>query len=515
MNQDFYKLFNDFVEGEKENKMNVSITENGAIGYKTTKHALLDMNFKISSYRNATAQEIVKDFKEAYKESPELALKWLFYARDVLEGAGERYLFRQIVVYLATEKLFPEHLIQYIPQYGRFDDWFVLVGTPLEEKMFDLLRQQITADILAAKQGKPYSLLAKWMPSINTSSESTRILARKCAREIGVNEKQYRKMLSKLRAGLDVVERKMTANAWSEINYEHVPSKANLIYRDAFNRHDVQRRTVYLGKVAAGEAKMQAKTLMPHEIVHQYSNGYTVKAADATLELAWANLPTKIATDASTIVVADGSGSMTSFVGNTKVTALAVAQSLAIYFAERLSEPYKNKYITFSANPQYVDLTRKQSLHDKIAEAYKHCEVADTNIEKTFDLLLQTAVRNNLTQAELPAQVLIISDMEFNEARGAGSYWGSKNNVSSENALFETIKKRWARYGYTMPKLVFWNVMSRTNTIPLTQNESGLILLSGFSPNSMKMVMTGELDPYKALVATITSKRYEPITLRK
>lgn len=512
---DFYGLLNSFLKDEAADRANTKKTENGAVGYATTKHALLDMNFKLASYRHEDDATIAADMITAYREDAEIALKWLFYARDVLQGVGERRVFRVAIHELALHNLFPAHLVKFIPEYGRFDDWFALVDTPLENTMLNLMREQIMLDMDNANHGKSYSLLAKWMPSVNTSSAATRALGHKCAVTLGLSDKQYRKMLSKLRAGLDVVERKMAANDWALINYEHVPSKANIIYRDAFNRHDVMRRTAYLGKVASGEANMNAKALMPPEVIHNYTMGcyHSVKSVDPTLELAWKNLPRDVRIDCSTIVVADGSGSMTSTIGGTKVTALDVANALAIYFAEQLTGPYKNQYITFSSHPQYVDLRHCNSLRDKIAEALRHDEVADTNIEATFDLILETARRNHLTQAQIPAQVLIISDMEFNEAQG--HYNWRTDSAIQEQRLFNIIAKKWQAAGYQMPKLVFWNVNSRTNAIPLTQNPSGLVLISGFSIGTFKMVMSGELDPYKALVKTVTTERYAPITLRE
>jgi hypothetical protein len=201
------------------------------------------------------------------------------------------------------------------------------------------------------------------------------------------------------------------------------------------------------------------------------------------------------------MVVADGSGSMTSTISGTNVSALSVANALAIYFAERAKGPYANKYITFSSRPQYVDFNGCATLRSKLAVALKHDEVASTNVEAVFDLVLKTAVQNGLKQADLPAQILILSDMEFNSAVSYG--FG--------RTLMETIAAKYARYGYKLPKLVFWNIMSRTGTIPVKENELGVSLVSGFSANIMKMVMANETDPYVQLVKLLKGKRYEVI----
>ena len=201
---------------------------------------------------------------------------------------------------------------------------------------------------------------------------------------------------------------------------------------------------------------------------------------------------------------------MTVNVGGGNVTALAVANALAIYFAERSSGQFKDNYITFSERPHLVDLSKGKNLREKIQIALKHSEVANTNIEAVFDLILTTAKKNNMEQSDLPANILIISDMEFDgcaTSNGGGRY--ARGRVDAR--LFDEIAKRYAEAGYKLPRLVFWNVNSRTNTIPIKENEAGVALVSGFSPNIAKMVMSGQTDPYECLLETLNSDRYKPI----
>ena len=501
----FYNLMHQNLKQEA-NEPYIAYTENGAAGYSTTKSALLDMNFKLSSYRNATG-DIYPDVSHAYKEDAELTLKFLFFARDILQGAGERQFFRSAIRYLAIEHKFPAHLVKYIPEYGRWDDIFVLRGTPLEKEMLTVVTAQLIKDLDNALHNKSVSLLAKWLPSINTSSAETRELAQYFAKTFHLTPRQYRKSLSALRARIDVVERKMCANKWDKIKYENVPSRANALYKDAFLAHDYERRIAFLSDVVSGKKDIKAGTLFPHDIAAKYMCsggvwGYSIGSVDVTFEELWKHLP-NIDMPESTIVVADGSGSMTSRVGNTSVSALAIANALAIYFGERGKGEYKNKYITFSERPRYVNFSRCKTLRDKLAVALQYNEIASTNIEAVFDLILNTAINNNLRADELPANILIISDMEFNEA-----------TTSRGKTLFGGIARKYAQYGYKLPKLIFWNVMSRTNVIPVNQNENGVVLVSGFSPNIMKMVMNGETDPYKSLVKTLKGERYSKITLK-
>ena len=495
--------FMNAIENELNNEM--QLTENGAVGYRTTGKKLLDLNFAVASLRSASEQTIINKFMDAYWENPVLAMKWLLYARDVREGLGERRLFRTAIKQLAQDK--PEvikSVLEFISEYGRYDDLWCLLDTKLSANVIEMIGWQLANDTLNMKAGKPISLLAKWLKSENCSSAESKRLAKIIRIGIGKSSKEYRKMLSEMRKYIDVVERKMSAKQWNEINYETVPSRANLIYNDAFLRNDEGRRREYLGKLAKGEAKINAGTLFPHDIIHKYTyNGWytSLRDYDETLEGLWKALPDTVKGAENTIVVADGSGSMTCSVGNTNVTALDVANALAIYFAERSSGEFKDKYITFSHKPQLVDFSKAQTLRDKIQIALRHNEVADTNIEATFDLILNTAVNNNMSQEDMPKNILIISDMEFNSA-----CYRMPNET-----LFATIAKKYAAHGYKLPRLIFWNVNSRTGTIPVKENELGVALVSGFSVNVVNMVMSNKLDPYECLLDVLNTERYQPI----
>ena len=321
-------------------------------------------------------------------------------------------------------------------------------------------------------------------------------------------------MLSALRKYIDVTERKMSANKWEEINYEAVPSRANLNYNSAFLRHDEERRREYLDKVNNGEAKINSSVLFPHDIVHKYMDrgwGLHLNSnKDSALEAMWKSLPNTVKDGESTIVVADGSGSMLDCIGKTQITAWEVAHALAIYFAERLPKPYKNQYITFSSRPQLVNLGGADSLHGKLKLACEHDECSNTNIEAVFKLILQTAVQNHLSQSELPKNILVVSDMEFDKASDGRGRWNGNFNSPSV-ALFDEIAELYRAYGYQLPRLVFWNVNSRTGTIPVKENELGVALVSGFSPNVAKMVMSGKLDPMDALMEALNVPRYDAV----
>ena len=491
------------------NEFNHSVTENGAVGFRTSGKALLDLNFAVASLRSASEDTIAEKFYNAFFEDKGDAMRWLFFSRDVRGGLGERRLFRVVLADLAKES--PEYvkpIVSLVPEYGRWDDLWCLLDTPLRDDVVALVSSQLENDQRDTQSHKSISLLAKWMPRCKTSSDRTRHYATILRNGLKMTEREYQHTLSALTKYLGVVEQKMSARVWDGINYEAVPSRANLIYNDAFLRHDEDRRREFLDRVKSGEAKINAGTLFPHDIVSKYRGGR--HGIDDTLEALWKNLPNTINGCENTIVVADGSGSMTSGIGKSGVTALDVANALAIYFAERSSGQFKDQYITFSEHPQLVDLSKGKNLREKINIALRHCEVANTNVEAVFDLILRTAVSQNMKQSDLPANILIISDMEFDGCvtTGEGRGWSVQRPTPR---LFEVIAQKYADAGYKLPRLVFWNVNSRTGTVPVRENDLGAALVSGFSPNIATMVMSGELDPYKCLLQAIHTDRYDPV----
>ena len=481
----------------------LTLTENGALAYETSGHKLLDMNFKLSSYRNVSELEIEDDFAKAYAENPRLAVKFLFFAGDVRGGAGERRVFRTCLHWLAkTRPNWANAVLPLVADYNRWDSLLSVLYTPVEADAVELLHTQLVADLKAMEEGKSVSLCAKWLPSINASSQETRRTAQRLAKAWGMTEKQYRKALAALRNHLNVTEVRMTDGDWWKIDYSAVPSLANIRYRNAFLKHDAERRQEYLQELENGETKINASVTAPHEVVRAYRNGGM--NLDASLEAVWKALPDYVKGDSSSIAVVDGSGSMTSHIGNGNLTASDVATGLGLYFAERLKGAFKDKYITFSRSPRLVDFSNTASLCERLNVADSYDECANTDIEAVFDLILKTAVDNNMRQDELPKNIVIFSDMEFDScAEPCGS--------SVQKTLFETIARRYRTAGYRLPRLVFWNINSRTNAVPLRENENGVALMSGFSPALVKMALSGTLDPFDVLLETLNAPRYAPV----
>ena len=177
----------------------------------------------------------------------------------------------------------------------------------------------------------------------------------------------------------------------------------------------------------------------------------------------------------------------------------AVALSLGLYFAEHNKGHFKNHFIEFSSRPQLIEI-KGETFVDRLRYITTFNEVADTNLEAVFDLILKTAVKNHVSQEELPAKLIIISDMEFNAC---------VKNASETN--FKNAKKKYNEAGYKLPEIIFWNVASRNRQQPVTMNEQGVALVSGATPRLFSMVAEGNLSPYSFMMEVINSERYASI----
>lgn len=506
------------LKGILDHENNKTFTENGAVGLKSSGKKLVDLNFRIPSKHSNVNDDAVETFHASLEDDFTRTIKWMFFLRDVREGLGERDSFISFFKDLAKNT--PEtavRLLPLIPEFGRWSDVVTIFSETegdVKDAAFVLIKTQLMTDCKNVVDDKPVSLLGKWMPSINASKKS-RKTAFELLKRLVMLPVDYRKMLVKLRKHIDVVENHTCSNDWNGIDYNRIPSNANLKYFNAFMKHDPERRQKYLDDLSSGKegVKMNAGVLYPYEIYNAYSakipmyTKLTIAEEDPAIEQMWKNL--KRESDCGgTMVVVDGSGSMTTKIGG-NVMAIDVSRSLGVYFSETCSGEYKDKVIEFSANPRYIDLSGCKSLREKVNTLTQYDDCSSTNMEKVFDLVLKTAVDNNLKQEELPERILVISDMEFDCALTVSRY--RDNYASYMDTLFETIGKKWKNAGYMMPKLVFWNVNSRTGVIPVSENEFGVALVSGFSTNNVKLVLSGKLDPWEILNEILDSERYSVI----
>ena len=470
-----------------EVESNMTLTENGAVTNASTLDNILDFFYHAPAKRGQP--EIEDMFFKALSTDEKLTTLCMFYLRDPRGGQGERDSFRRCLKILAKERpaIF-KAVLKLIPEYGRWDDILTFVDNV---DVCTLVINQLTEDCKDLCVNKPISLLGKWMPSINTSSKETKKLGRKWAKALVVSEKTYRQTLTALRNQIDIVEAKMSSNNWTDVNYSSVPSRASLLYKEAFKRHDLERYSKFTEKAVKGEVKINSAVLFPYEIAEKYEYGR--KDLDNTLEALWNQLPNYAETTKNALVVADVSGSMAG-------RPLAVCISLAVYIAERNNGCFKNQFITFSDNPKLEKLvgnTLREKLHN-LCQA--HWDMS-TNVEAVFDLILTTAVKNKVSQDELPDSIFIISDMEFNVCVQNG-------NMTN----FQNAKNNFEKYGYILPKIIFWNVASRNMQSPVTKDEKGVYLVSGCSPSIFKKAVNASATtPLEMMTEVLDDPRYAAV----
>ena len=515
-------MSNKFLNG-MQSASNFTRTENGALTHKSTLDGLMDLFAMGAAYRTRSDEDVIVLFKNAFESDPVYALKCLFYIRDIRGGQGERRFFRVVSKWLATfdTDAMRRNLI-HVPEFGRWDDLFVFIGTPLENDALAIVKHQLALDV----QCKTPSLLGKWMPSENTSSAKTRKTGAKVRAYLGMTPKQYRKTLSVLRARINVLERLMSEGRWDEIEFDKIPSKAGLKYKNAFARHDIERMQSekivqsYSDFAKDTTTKVNAKALYPYECVAEamkamgYYSYYGSRASmDDTNRLMvnkyWDNLADYFnGASFDGMAVVDTSGSMC---GSNADAPINVAISLGLYCAEKAKGPYAGHFITFSSNPTFVK-TEGVDFCDKVYRMSQADWGGSTNVEAAFDMMLEVAIKNKLSQSDIPKNLIIISDMEFNQCVTSGarstSHWGcSCGNVS--DTLFEAMAKKWAAHGYEMPHLVFWNVQARQNNIPML-GVGHVSYVSGMSPAIFEQIMTGKTG-YDLMMEKLDSERYAVI----
>ena len=506
-------MTNSFMNALK-NDANFTYTENGAVTHKTTKSDVYDMFALGGAYRDRTDEDVILLFKNALDENETLALKCLFYLRDCRGGQGERRFFRVAYHWLAQKypKIARRNLIQ-ISAYGRWDDLiYVCLETPLEREALTIIKKQFELDL----QCQTPSLLGKWMPSENASSHTTKHAATVVRKFLGLTPKAYRKDLALLRSRINIVEKLMSENRWNEIQFDNLPSRAGLIYRQAFARRDILAKK-YEAFAKSKDTKVNADALYPHDIAHRaFAMRYNTNLEDPTrlmLQKYWDNLKDFYnGREENGIAVVDVSGSMSG-------TPMEAAVSMGAYIADKAHGPFANHFITFSAHPELV---RFEGVD--IVDKLNRCTRADwgmnTNVQAVFDMLLDTAMKQNVKAEDMPDKLFIFSDMEFDECvtfdtpktthrntwRDSGRTVRDENEVNSD---LELIAKQWAAAGYKLPHVIFWNLDARQNNIPATMG-GRFSYVSGFSPVMIQTILGGK-DGYDLMLEKLNSERYAAI----
>ena len=474
-------------------------TENGADALNTTGGALVDMFSSLPAMRGRDPQAMIRLFELAWKENPLFALRCLFQLRDVRGGEGERDAFRILLHWAArTREDAIRANLPLIPFYGRFDDCYALLDTPVEHDMWALLRAQLARDRQDMAAGQPVSLLAKWLKKANSRHADTRALGRYTAGKLGLSEYEYNRLTARLRRYMDVAEVRMSAREWAAIRYEGVPGRAMLIYRNAFTRHDKARFSAYLEAVASGSAAIHSGTLYPYDIIEKilYRNEQS-----PVLEAQWKALPDYVGGGSDILVMADVSGSMYG-------RPMASSIGLALYFAERNRGAYRNLFMTFSSRPQIVNL-QGDTLWEKVAFIAKSQWGMNTNLISAMQRVLDIAVREKLPQSALPRALVVITDMEFDQANAP---------MRNRRTYSEHIKAMFAEKGYAAPCLVFWNVSARHYVFHADAAEEGVVLVAGHSAGMFENLIAFLSDgtvitPRNMMYDVLSGERYAPVQL--
>lgn len=474
-------------------------TENGAVCYKTTSSDLLDLFANIGGMRDRNESDIVSLWLKAREEDKELADNIVLYARNIRDGGlGERKIGRILLKSLAKiDSAKVKRNLQTIVDVGRWDDLFVLEASEIWSDVVEFIKEQIKSDVNGMKNGEPISICAKWLPSINTSSKETKRLANKLCASLNLTPRTYRKTLSALRKYLDVVERKMSAGQWDEINFESVPSVAMSRYINCYNKHCQERFYAYKESLKKGEAKVNAAVLYPYDIIKKYLDanydwwGRKDGELDPVYEEQWKALPNYINEDMNLMFVVDTSGSMMS----PENRPMATAVGLGIYFAQRNKGDYHNLFMTFSSNPTIQKIRDNWSLQKCIDHVLESDWGMSTDLDKTFKLIYDVAVK----AGEAPKAICIVSDMEIDD-------WGSTDYA---NSIIEKWQNKFKEAGLVCPRLIYWNVASRNGNV-LAQASDNVAFVSGYGIGSFQFFNTLlTKDAYQAMVEILTKPQFQ------
>lgn len=474
---------------------NSTTTGNGAPAYKSTNDSCLD--FFGGSSRTAV-DETVRKFKIAFSDSPETAMRILFYFRDVRGGQGERKFVHACLKSMSDDPRIKD-VIELLPEYGYWKDLMIFHNTPAWEYVVELIGKVLIQDMDNMANGNPTTLLAKWMPSANAGKASKNI-ANDLSVALGYTERQYRKILSALRKHIDIVESKMCSNEWGSIKYEAVPSRASSMYADAFTKHDGIRYRAYIAAVNNGETKINAGTLTPCEIVAKVRANESVP----TMNALWRSLPNYMDKPYNGLVIADTSGSMNCSIGK-KFTAMDVSLSLAMYISERNPSQYwKNKFIVFSSEPQLFEL--KGNSVKEYMRCFPNIVSSNTNLIGVAKMIVKAGTSHSISDDDMPKILTIVSDMQFDsfDSIDGGADSGSMTPHQKFSKIFTDA-------GYTVPSIVYWNVNNVVN-VPIKSDAYGTALITGYSPSILQSILGAKtISPFDIMIKTVYNTRYDPI----
>lgn len=478
-----------------KNEFNKTITQNGDKAFLSTNSDVLDLFAHGGAMRNASLDKKKRKIINALNEDLYLGVKTMFHLGNVRGGEGERLLFRTFLLILGEKH--PEVLkaiLPLVPHYTRWDNLWILLDTEFKKDVLQIIEQEVHKTL---DEGQT-SLMYKWLKLPNASSPTSarygKIVQDFFFKKYSVTPRDFRKFVVQKRAELGnaIVENKISVGNFKDIDYSKIPSRAGMKYRKLFLNKDNARYVNFISKVEKGEAKMNSSMLYPHEIAGKFLQyGKPSVQEKSVLNAMWLNLP-NYAGDDSALVMADVSGSMSG-------TPLEVSVSLALYFAERNRGAFANHFMTFSSVPQLVEV-KGSTLEEKFLNISRAKWEMNTNLDSALMTILNVGKTNNVSQEDFPKTLIIISDMQFDECvRG------------SNTSAFERAKSAYEKAGYKLPNIIFWDVAGGAN-VPVTKNEVGVGLVSGYSPAKFKMVTSGgNYTPYDLMLEILNQDMYKPL----
>ena len=456
-----------------------SLTANGAITHSTSNNNLVDLFFLAGASREIDENQIITLLEKSFLTNQNLTLKLIFWAGDVRGGAGERRFFRLALKWLETH--YPQTLIKNILAgnvefFNRWDSLFDLV----EDKE---VKEAVLQHIISGLENQN-GLLAKWLPRKDQYQNFKKLLQQR----LKINDQKYRKLIVHLS---QTVEQQMCAKKWEEIDYPKVPSQAFNKYRQSFLKHDEARFNQFIQLALEGKTKISAGAIFPHQLYQAYNQNKDENSIVAQ----WNNLPNYLEDNKEKILpICDVSGSMAGL-------PMDVCVSLGIYISERNKGIFENAFITFSESPKL------QYLQGNLAQRIRQLETAEwamnTDLQKVFEVLLGKALAEKISVKDMPSMLLIFSDMEFDAA--------TKNQTN-----LDEIRRKYNNSGYSLPKIIFWNLNGRHGNVPAKSFDSNIALVSGFSPSILTSILSGKIEnftPFGAALSMLQNARYDRVVV--
>ena len=544
--------------GNRYDSNPISKTANGGNAFKSTGSAIVD--YFMLFMRDLSISDSYDHLEKCWKEDPKKTVAIIFNGRDRLNGKKEKKVANEAMLWLRKNKFetYMCNIKLYVEKYGRWKDLqFISYNLKnIDHKIeMNIIAQKLIEDKINLDNNKPVSLCAKWAPSENDRNDRQRQFAKKVASVIyGCKDtykmSKYRKQyLVPLRKQIDIVESKMCDNKWGTIKYENIPGVASNKLKNAFIKHDEERYKKYLGDVAASVKKINVTGILPHELAGVYIKDlekFNKGEVCQTTEMQWKAIVENVRKSGNfdnAISIVDVSGSM--FNAKNGSIPAQVAVALGIITALCCKGDFANKIITFSENPQLVDLITASaaekpkiengdaseaggavsssvsnnipSLHECIKNIMGVDYGFSTDFLRCNEEIINYAIKYKVPQDKMPKKLFVFTDMQFNNTITGNFERDYRNNRDNTNALdtvYKSIVKLYEANNYKAPKFIFWNLNSDSNEVfPVNCDTEGTAIVSGFSEQLLKIFMNYDEFKPEFIVNEILAPYLEDIII--